>query len=170
MNRKRYLMIVLLLSLAAAGGIIYYHGVTWKAALYTGASVCLVSVAVEDAATLKIHDVLSVYLMLFGIAGVFIEPDIGIPERIAGSLCVAVPMAGFGGILKGGFGGGDILLCVSAGFLLGWRGMLDACVIAFLVAGVYAAVLLVSKRARGNSSFAFGPFLCTGFYLIMLIG
>lgn len=65
----------------------------------------------------------------------------------------------------GGFGGGDVQLAPTIGLLLGWFSVghvVIATLAAFVVGGVSAAVLLLTRRAGRKSAMAFGPSMCAG--------
>ena len=65
----------------------------------------------------------------------------------------------------GGFGGGDIQLAPTIGLLLGWLSVGHVVVgtmAAFVVGGLTALVLLVTRRAARTSAMAFGPAMCAG--------
>jgi leader peptidase (prepilin peptidase) / N-methyltransferase len=65
----------------------------------------------------------------------------------------------------GGLGLGDVKLAGLLGLWLGWFGwsaVLAGPVAAFLLGGVFAAVLLVTGRAGRQSDFAFGPWMLVG--------
>ncbi|GGB68276.1 hypothetical protein N798_08640 [Knoellia flava TL1] len=65
----------------------------------------------------------------------------------------------------GGFGGGDIQLAPTIGLILGWLSVGHVVVgtmAAFVVGGLTALVLLLTKRAGRTSAMAFGPSMCAG--------
>lgn len=66
---------------------------------------------------------------------------------------------------RGAIGGGDVKLAALVGVVLGWVGwsaVLLGVVVAFLVGGVVAVVLLATRRATGATRIPFGPFLVIG--------
>lgn len=66
---------------------------------------------------------------------------------------------------RGGLGGGDVTLGALLGMYLGWlswRSIFDGLFIGFIIGGVFALVLLVSRKVSRNHQFAFGPFLVIG--------
>ena len=65
----------------------------------------------------------------------------------------------------GGFGGGDIQLAPTIGLILGWLSVGHVVVgtmAAFVVGGLTALVLLLTRRAARTSAMAFGPAMCAG--------
>lgn len=68
-------------------------------------------------------------------------------------------------VRAGGLGLGDVKLGGVLGLWLGWFGwsaVLAGPVVAFLLGGVLACVLLVARRAGRDSEFAFGPWMILG--------
>nr|WP_315267215.1 A24 family peptidase [Microbacterium lemovicicum] len=64
-----------------------------------------------------------------------------------------------------GLGGGDVKLAGVLGLFLGrigWDAVLTGLVVAFLIGGVSALVLLALRRARRSTALPFGPFLLAG--------
>lgn len=67
------------------------------------------------------------------------------------------------------FGGGDVYLVVMIGAMTGFPGAVRALVVGIILAGVAGLVLLASRRAGRHDVFAYGPFLCLGALLAMLL-
>ncbi|GAA4121119.1 hypothetical protein GCM10022415_23520 [Knoellia locipacati] len=81
------------------------------------------------------------------------------------SLGLTVAYVAFALLPGGGFGGGDIQLAPAIGLLLGWLSVGHVVVgtlAAFVVGGLTAVVLLVTRRAGRSSAMAFGPSMCAG--------
>lgn len=86
----------------------------------------------------------------------------------------------FGALLGGGFllflafvsamGGGDIKYMFVTGFFLGPKLMLVALYIGFILGGLYALGLVVTKRSRKGMHIPFGPFLVVGVLLAYAFG
>ena len=72
--------------------------------------------------------------------------------------------------IDGAFGGGDIKLMAAAGLFLGWQNTLLAMFLGILGGGLYGIWLLAAKKADKKDHFAFGPFLCAGIVIAMLLG
>ena len=67
--------------------------------------------------------------------------------------------------LKSGFGLGDVALAPTIGMASGWLSGLGPVVAgyaAFIFAGVFAGIAVLSKRATRKTSIAFGPFMLAG--------
>jgi len=70
-----------------------------------------------------------------------------------------------------GLGFGDVKLAVGLGVLLGWfswSAVLSGTLLGFVLGGVWAAGLLISRRATRQSYIAFGPFMIGGTVLALL--
>lgn len=70
-----------------------------------------------------------------------------------------------------GLGLGDVKLAVGLGVLLGrlsWSSVLGSTVAGFVLGGLWAAALLIGRRATRQSYIAFGPFMIGGTVLALL--
>ncbi len=74
--------------------------------------------------------------------------------------------------LTGGMGLGDVKLAAILGGYCGWLGWSTAgagIFLAFITGGVWALILVISGRAHRQTAIAFGPWLCVGALLGILI-
>lgn len=85
------------------------------------------------------------------------------------SLWGMVILGGFYAILRlasrSGMGGGDVKLAALLGAVLGWHGWTALTVgaaSAFVLAAIYALVLMALRRANGSTRIAFGPWMIVG--------
>ena len=81
--------------------------------------------------------------------------------------CLALLLA-----VPAGIGPGDVKFALPLGAMLGWYGwpvLFTGTLCTFLVAGVYALVLLICHRASRKDSFAFGPSMAAGAFVAILI-
>lgn len=72
---------------------------------------------------------------------------------------------------RGDLGGGDVGLGGLLGLYLGWvsyEAILVGLVASFFVGGLFAVVLVVSRKANRHTHFAFGPFLIVGTLIAVL--
>ena len=72
---------------------------------------------------------------------------------------------------RGDLGGGDVGLGGLLGLYLGWvsyEAVLVGLFASFLVGGLFAVALLVTRKAKRNTHFAFGPFLIVGTLIAVL--
>ena len=73
---------------------------------------------------------------------------------------------------RGGVGMGDAKLVAGLGLvaaITSGRLALTSLAAGFLLGGIYALVLLVTKKATRKTEFAFGPFLLAGFWVAYLL-
>jgi leader peptidase (prepilin peptidase)/N-methyltransferase len=74
-------------------------------------------------------------------------------------------------VSRGDLGGGDVGLGGLLGLYLGWisyEAILVGLFTSFLVGGLFAVALLVTRKANRNTHFAFGPFLIVGTLIAVL--
>ena len=73
---------------------------------------------------------------------------------------------------KGGIGGGDVRLAPVLAMFLGWLGVSHVYIglgSGFILGGVTAGGMLVTRRASASTRIAFGPFLCIGAVVSVLM-
>ncbi len=73
---------------------------------------------------------------------------------------------------KGGIGGGDVRLAPVLAMFLGWLGASHVYIglgSGFILGGVVAAGMLVTRRASASTRIAFGPFLCIGAVITLFV-
>ena len=73
---------------------------------------------------------------------------------------------------KGGIGGGDVRLAPVLAMFLGWLGASNVYIglgIGFILGGIAAGGMLVTRRASASTRIAFGPFLCIGAVAVVLL-
>ncbi|WP_300266740.1 A24 family peptidase [Microbacterium sp.] len=66
---------------------------------------------------------------------------------------------------RGGIGGGDVKLAAVIGVVLGWHGweqLVIGAAAAFVLAALYALVLMALRRATRSTRIAFGPWMIVG--------
>lgn len=154
--------------LTAALGImpLIVFGIGVQGFVYCIASCILFEIALIDYKTMEISDLANVLIAAIGI-GLMIYQGSYIPSLI-GMVCVSVPFLVLALFKVMGYG--DVKLMAAVGILLGLKGVLFAA-FAGIVIGCFAAIIMRVKNTRGwKSEIAFGPHLCVGSYLSMLIG
>ena len=162
-----------------------------KILIAIAAAAILIAVSVEDIKTMEISDRYSAALLLLAALDMLIEVALGgvvagsagvigsgaggaagstgmkaevvamLSDRAAGAVVVSGAMVVMD-LIANAFGAGDVLLCFSAGALLGPRGMVNAAGLAMMTAGLFAAAGLAAGRLQRRSVFPFGPFLAFG--------
>ncbi|MDD3360740.1 MAG: A24 family peptidase [Hespellia sp.] len=129
----------------------------------------LVVITIADMKRQQIPNQCCVVILLLAVWAAFVFPQITIPQRLLGCVCVSVPMLLMKAIRPGAFGGGDVKLMFACGGLLGWKVTLISSCVGILLSGVYCGYLFV-KEGRGDVKFPLGPFLCLGMVIGVLFG
>ena len=73
---------------------------------------------------------------------------------------------------KGGIGGGDVRLAPVLAMFLGWLGASHVYMglgSSFILGGIAAGGMLVTRRASASTRIAFGPFLCIGAIIALFV-
>lgn len=130
----------------------------------------LAIVALIDFDTKEIYDRFHIFLLLCGIAAIWIFPETDLAARLIGCVVLSIPMLFFALLIPGAFGGGDIKLTFTLGFLLGRQGIVCAVFLSIFIAGLWCFWKLIRKRARRKDQIAFAPFLCTGAAVSLFYG
>jgi leader peptidase (prepilin peptidase)/N-methyltransferase len=91
---------------------------------------------------------------------------------LGASILSALVLAFLSAVSRNGLGRGDVRLAsvlalhlASVGGLVAFRGL----VLAFIVGGIVAAMMMLSRRATRTSKFAFGPYLITAAFAVVLV-
>lgn len=105
-------------------------------------------------------------------AGVTLDPALAV-RALGGAIALS------GGYLllalawKGGMGLGDVKLAVAIGALLGWVGwgaLAVGAFAAFLVGGLVAIILMVTRRVNRRGGIPFGPWMLAGAWIGIIVG
>ena len=70
---------------------------------------------------------------------------------------------------KRGIGAGDVRLAAVVAMFLGYLGA-QGLALGFMLGGVVALLLLISRKATRNTRIAFGPYICIGAMAVVLFG
>jgi leader peptidase (prepilin peptidase)/N-methyltransferase len=74
---------------------------------------------------------------------------------------------------KRGIGAGDVRLAAVLAMFLGYLGatyVLQGLALGFIIGGVVALLLLITRKATRNTRIAFGPYICIGAMAVVLFG
>jgi leader peptidase (prepilin peptidase)/N-methyltransferase len=74
---------------------------------------------------------------------------------------------------KRGIGAGDVRLAAVLAMFLGYLGaqyVVQGLALGFILGGVVALLLLISRKATRNTRIAFGPYICFGAIVVVLFG
>jgi leader peptidase (prepilin peptidase) / N-methyltransferase len=150
-----------------------WHGSGFWLAVSVIACGMLVALSFIDFDTFYIPDVLSVGLVVLGLAAAPINPwfqgslasrfGLAFIGGLTGlGLSWAVAVAGEAAFKKEALGGGDIKLLAGVGALLGWQAVLSTLMIGSMVGSVYGIALLALGKVERQGAIPFGPFLSIG--------
>jgi leader peptidase (prepilin peptidase) / N-methyltransferase len=138
--------------------------------------VCAIPLAFIDLAARRLSDVLTG--PAYGITVLFLLLAAGLTgdwSRLGRALLGGATFAGFCLLLflisPRGIGPGDVKLATSLGTALawfGWAAVLGGVLAGFLLAALYSTGLLIGGRAARGQQIAFGPFMITGAFLVIL--
>ena len=167
---RRALLLLLPLWLLLVGGILFTGGMQMRSLCGAGFAAVLLWLSYLDVRDGLLYDVITlpfaVVGFLFSLMGVLMPVANAV---IGGTLC---------GVLfyclyiaaRGGLGGGDVKLAAGLGLWLGWEAAIVAVWIAFLLGGIAAVVLLLTRRKGRRDGIPFGPFLAVGGYVGYVAG
>ena len=150
-------------------------GYTWVClAMMAFVSVLLI-VSMIDINYQIIPDSVLIFGGVVGIISVIFELYVSWKSSLIGLAVVPLPLLiiYFVAILiykKEALGFGDIKLMAVVGLFLGWKIGLLSLVLGIYLAGIYGIILLVFKKGKRSDIFAFGPFLCGGTLIALLLG
>lgn len=150
---------------------LYWHfGLTLKFWIYLVLTSVLLIIFVYDLKYGQILDEVAVPAMIFSFfAGLYLK--LGFWNLIL----AAVLGAGFFGLqylVSAGrwVGDGDIRLGALMGLMLGWKYLLVALFLAYLIGAGVSLVLLALKKKAMSSEIPFGPFLAAGTFIALIYG
>ena len=154
--------------LTAIFGIIplIVYGVTVQGFIYCSVSCILFEIALLDSKTMEISDLACILIAGLGVGlmfcnGTYVSSAIGL-------ICVSVPFLILALFKMMGFG--DVKLMAAVGILLGFKGVLLAAFFGITVGCIAAIIKKIRKTHGWKSEMAFGPYLCIGTYMSLLIG
>ncbi len=111
--------------------------------------------------------------ILLVIGGLFVSDLGALLDAVVGSAAYFGIMFGLALLARGALGYGDVKLAALIGLFvgyLGWRHVVTAALSAFVVAGLVALVLLVTRLAGRKDAIAFGPFMVVGGLIAVYLG
>ena len=151
-------------------------GLVFAAFLYLAAISVALALIDIDTHTLPNRIVLPSYLVgiaLLGAAAV-LDTDYGALIRAAiGCATLSLAYATMAFTYPGGMGFGDVKLAGVLGLFLGylgWGQLAVGALGAFLIGGLFALVLVVTRRANRKSGIPFGPWMLGGAWLGVFVG
>lgn len=143
-----------------------FYGVSVQGFAYCALSCILFEIALLDFKTMEISDFANLLIAIIGIVLMIYKGSY--LSSLVGAVCVSIPFLVFA--LCGVMGYGDVKLMAAVGILLGVKGVIFAAFTGIVI-GCFAAIIMKIKQTHDwKSEIAFGPYLCLGSYLSMIIG
>ena len=131
------------------------------AALWAAVQAVLVGLAAIDIETRRLPNAITLPVSALALLFRAVDDRSHLAEvAIAGAAAFAVFYV-LALVLRGGLGMGDVKLAGMLGFLLGSEAI-PALALGIVAGGVWAAGLVLTRRAGLRSTLAYGPFLCLG--------
>ncbi|HCE33891.1 MAG TPA: prepilin peptidase [Clostridiales bacterium] len=149
----------------------FVFGLSWNLLIWDVAVSALVAMAFVDIDTKEILYTFMIVIALCGAASFFVPQEVPVVwwERLLGMAVVSVPMLILA-LITGGMGGGDVKLYAAIGLLLGWKLTLVSALIAIVLGGIGAVLLIALKKAKKGSEMPFGPYIALGVILAGYFG
>ncbi|MGN7701186.1 prepilin peptidase [Cellulosimicrobium sp. 22601] len=162
----------------AAAGAAWWSGPSWATPALVLVAAAGAVVAVVDARTHRLPDmiVLPSWLasaLLIGAGAVATGDGAALGRAVAGGLLGFGAYAALRIAYPPGLGFGDVKLAGMLGTPLAWLGwgeLVAGLVLPFLLGGVWALALVVTRRARRDTAVPFGPFMVVGAGVAAVLG
>ena len=168
-KRERWLFTGLLVSGATLGGVLVWRRIPFS----DGAGILVITallgtISLVDWRTRRIPNALNLALLAWALVQIawLKQPTItsaGLGLLVSGGLFLLLAL-----IRPGAMGLGDVKLAAVLGALLGFPLVLIALVVGIFAGGAVALYLILSRRSKGSSTMAYGPYLALGGWVAAL--
>lgn len=157
-------------------GILYVllfmqYGMSAEFIKFSAFASIMIVIGMIDLNTMEVYFNVTVFALIT--AGIFLLNGylhhIGITSYILGAL-LGIGLIGAIVILTKGMGEGDIEIALTIGLFLGFRNTILALFLSFIIGGMIAAFLLISKKKSRKDPIAFGPFMAASSIAAALYG
>ena len=166
---RRPLLLLAVLWLLCVIGIVFFGGINLRGLCGSVFSLVLLWLSYLDLRDGMLYDCITVPFALLGLlpalAGLISLQEVLIGGTLCGVLFYCLYIAAHGGL-----GGGDVKLATALGLWLGWEAAVIAVWIAFVLGGIAAVLLLITRRRGRRDGMPFGPFLSVGGYIAFVAG
>ena len=142
------------------------NGLTVQGIVFGFASCILFEIALLDQKTMEISDLSCLLIAVCGVILMVVNGSY--ISSLIGMVCVSLPFLVL--TLLGGMGMGDVKLMCAVGILLGWQQTLLAAFFGIVIGSAAALILKTNNKRGWKSEIPFGPYLCIGTFLSMLVG
>ena len=157
------------------GTTISDYSVNWMLALqYVLSAISgtmLIGIFFFDLQYMEIPDLLVYPLIVVGLLTNIITQAVNFPDILIG---IAIALVFFGGqhwLSKGKWlGEGDVYVAVAMAVMFGWKLLIVAVSLSYIIGAILCIILLASKATKAKSRIPFAPFLVFGTFATMLYG
>ena len=167
---RRALLLLLPLWLLLVGGILFTGGLQMRSLCGAGFAAVLLWLSYLDVRDGLLYDVITLPFAAVGFFFSLTGALMPVANAVIGGTLCGVLFYCLYIAARGGLGGGDVKLAAGLGLWLGWEAAIVAVWIAFLLGGLAAVVLLLTRRKGRRDGIPFGPFLAVGGYVGYVAG
>ncbi|HCW31995.1 MAG: type IV prepilin leader peptidase PilD, leader peptidase (prepilin peptidase) / N-methyltransferase [Candidatus Peregrinibacteria bacterium GW2011_GWE2_39_6] len=134
-------------------------------------SLVLVFIFFYDFLYLEIPDEIMLPSIFIALVSTFYPTTVSFTNGLLGAVIISVFFLLQILISKGRWlGGGDLRIGAFIGFILGWKLILVALFMAYLIGAIISLTLIATRRLNRKSMIAFGPFLVLGTFIALFWG
>ncbi len=146
----------------------FVWGFRWVTILYCLCASCMIVISVIDERTKEINLGLNIFIFVLGVVATGIDYKEWL-YHIIGMFAVSTLFLFIVMVSKErAMGLGDVYFMTGSGLLLGWKHILLAMTLGCLLGSIIHIIRM--KVSKKGNQLAFGPYLCLGVYLTMLVG
>jgi leader peptidase (prepilin peptidase) / N-methyltransferase len=153
---------------AFAAATVVHFGLGAGGASWAAVQLVLAGVAAYDFATRRIPNLVIVPVSLGAVITRAAFERSALLEVVAAGCLAFLLFLALALVLRGGLGMGDVKLAGMLGFLLG-HAVLPALVVGTVAGGLTSVVILVSAPSMRGRTIAYGPYLCLGGAVAILL-
>jgi len=131
----------------------------------------LIGIFFFDLQYMEVPDIMVFPLIVIGLLGTLITKSEGFPSIL---ISIAGAIIFFGGqrwLSKGAWlGEGDVYVAIAMAVMFGWRLLIIAVSLSYVIGAVLCLILLATKALKVKSKIPFAPFLVFGTFVTILYG
>lgn len=129
----------------------------------------LLALTITDLRFQTLPDSFLIILAILGVLKIFVFQNPIFLDAVLGALLGVFVFGLIVALSKGkAMGLGDVKLAGVMGIIFGWKVLIFALFIAFVVGGLWGLILMLAKKVTPKTQIPFGPFLAVGTALLLL--